>query len=65
MQIPPIHASHDIRPKVRILEKTNVMIAAIATNTAVQTACIERAFRAMETLSIAEPEQNVKTGKKS
>jgi hypothetical protein len=61
MQIAPIHASHEIRPKVRILEKTNVMIAAMATKMAVQIACMERAFRAMDTLSIAEPEQNVKT----
>ncbi len=63
MQIAPIHANHEIRLRVRILEKITVMIAAIATNIAVQTECIERAFRAMETLSMAEPEQNVKTGK--
>lgn len=46
-----------------MLEKVTVMIAAIATKIAVQMECIERAFRAMETLSMAEPEQNVKTGK--
>jgi hypothetical protein len=63
MQIAPIQASQEIRPKVRILEKTNVMIAAIATKIAVQIACIDKAFRAMDTLNIAEPEQNVKTGK--
>jgi hypothetical protein len=63
MQIAPIHASHEMQPKVRILEKTNVMIAATATKIAVQIACIDRAFRAIDTLNVAEPEQNVKTGK--
>lgn len=65
MQIAPTHASHEIRPKVRILEKMTVMIAAMATKMAVQIACMERAFRAMDTLSIAEPEQNVKTRRPS
>lgn len=59
--VTPIHASQLIRPSVRILEKPNPIIAATATKMAVQVACIERAFKAIEILSIAEPEVKVKT----
>ena len=61
MQTTPTHASHDMFPKVCTLEKAKPAIAAIATKTAVQVACVDTALRAIDKLSIAEPETKIKT----
>lgn len=51
----PIHASHDILFKVRILAKMNVQIAATPVKTALHVPCVETAFNAMEVLIMPEP----------
>lgn len=55
MQVRPIHASHEIFPRVRILPKTKATIAATATYTAVQVAWLDTAFKPIEIPSIPEP----------
>jgi hypothetical protein len=50
----PTHASHVIRPRVRILLKPNPTIAATAANTAVQVAWLDTAFMPMDRLRMAD-----------
>lgn len=62
IQDTPTHARKLMRSSVRMLANENPTIAATATKAAVQVAWVERAFKAMEMLSKAEPETKVKTG---
>lgn len=61
IQDTPIHASQLIRPRVRILAKTNPTIAATATKSAVHAPWFERAFKAVEMLIIADPAPKMKS----
>lgn len=54
IQLMPIHASQVIRPNVRMLDSPNTMIAAVPTNTAVQIAWLDTAFKAIDILSMPE-----------
>lgn len=58
----PIQAIQPIRLKVRMLLRRNVRIAATATKTAVQVPWVEIAFRAIDILSIPEPETKIQSG---
>ena len=60
-QTTPTHAIHLIFPSVRMLARINEMMAATATNTAVQVPWDETAFSPIDVLSIPEPEQNTQT----
>lgn len=55
MQKTPNSARAVIRPSVRMLESTKTMTKATATKTAVHTAWVDSALKAMEMLSMAEP----------
>lgn len=59
--ITPIHASQVILPRVWILAKRKAMTAATATNTAVQVAWVDNAFKAIDTLSIPEAATKIQT----
>lgn len=50
-----------MRASVRTLVRQNVIIAATATNTAVQVPCVEIALKAIEMLSIPEPETKIQS----
>ena len=55
MQGSPIHASHVMRPSVRILLKPNPKIAATAAKTAVHVAWVDTALSPIDRLKIADP----------
>jgi hypothetical protein len=57
----PTHASHVIRPRVRILLQANPRIAATTINIAVHIPWVETAFKPIEIPSIPEPETNIQT----
>lgn len=53
----PIHANQLILLSVRILEQRNTMMAATATNTAVQVPCVDNALKLMEMPKIPDAER--------
>ena len=55
MQIMPIHATQLILDNVGIEAETNAMIAATATNTAVQAPWLDKALKAVDTETKADP----------
>lgn len=58
----PTQAIQPMRARVRMLVRQNVIIAATATKTEVQVPCDEIAFKAIEMLSIPEPETKIQSG---
>lgn len=59
--ITPAHAIHATFPRVWMLPNARPMIAATATNTAVQVPCVESEFNPMLIPSIAEAESIMKS----
>lgn len=61
MHTKPTHAIQVIRPRVRILASENPTAKAMARKTAVHVPCVETAFKAIERLSIPDPETNTQS----
>lgn len=61
IQTIPTQASQLILPSVRMLARQKMAMAATATKTAVQVPCSDKAFNAMDMLSIADPATKIQS----